>query len=88
MQMMVLSEPSVYSVGQTLLESKRLSFLIYAFDSISNVLCLESMLLVHISICNPFKETCYSQRETVTEPENKMLSRDAVVSCPNNRVCL
>lgn len=39
-----------------------LSLLIYAFDSISNVLCLESKLLVHISICNPFKNMLFTKR--------------------------
>lgn len=42
-------------------KTPRLS-LMYAFDSIRNVLCLESTLLVHISICNPFKNMLFTKR--------------------------
>lgn len=64
-------------------KNPRLSHLIYAFSSISNVLCLESKLLVHISICNPFKNMLFTKRNWWKQ-QNTMVSRDAVISCTNN----
>ncbi len=56
------TQVTVFPTHLCILDKTQHLSLIYAFDSIRNVLCLESTLLVHISICNPFKNMLFTKR--------------------------